>query len=83
MKQVRIGLAGLGFMGTTHWGVYKGLKNAKIVALADVDAKKRKGDASAVAALCDWLWDGPEAAEVSSVECRSADPVGYDDFTTG
>jgi len=49
MKQVRIGLAGLGFMGTTHWGVYKGLKNAKIVALADVDAKKRKGDASAVA----------------------------------
>lgn len=48
MKQVKIGLVGLGFMGTTHWGVYKGMKNAKVVALADVDAKKRKGDISAV-----------------------------------
>ena len=48
MKQVKVGIIGLGFMGTTHWGVYKGLKNAKIVALADVDAKKRKGDISAV-----------------------------------
>ena len=41
MKQVKIGIVGLGFMGTTHWGIYKGLKNAKIVALADVDARKR------------------------------------------
>ena len=48
MKQTRIGIVGLGFMGTTHWGVYKGLKNARIVALADIDAKKRKGDISAV-----------------------------------
>ena len=48
MKQVKIGIVGLGFMGTTHWGIYKGLKNAKIVALADVDARKRKGDVSAV-----------------------------------
>ncbi len=48
MKQVKVGIVGLGFMGTTHWGIYKGLKNAKIVALADVDAKKRKGDVSAV-----------------------------------
>ena len=48
MKQVKVGIVGLGFMGTTHWGVYKGLKNARIVAVADVDAKKRKGDVSAV-----------------------------------
>jgi len=48
MKQVKVGIVGLGFMGTTHWGIYKGLKNAKIVALADVDAKKRGGDVSAV-----------------------------------
>ena len=48
MKQVRIGIVGLGFMGTTHWVVYKGMKNAKIVAIADVDAKKRRGDVSAV-----------------------------------
>ena len=47
-KKARIGIVGLGFMGTTHWGVYKGLKNAQIVAIADVDAKKRKGDISAV-----------------------------------
>ena len=46
MKQVKVGIVGLGFMGTTHWGVYGGMKNAKVVALADVDAKKRKGDMS-------------------------------------
>ena len=44
MKQVKVGIVVLGFMGTTHWGIYKGMKNAKIVALADVDARKRKGD---------------------------------------
>lgn len=48
MKEVRVGLVGLGFMGTTHWGIYKGLKNVRIVALADVDAAKRKGDISKV-----------------------------------
>lgn len=48
MKDVKIGLIGFGFMGTTHWGVYKGIKGAKVVALADVDAAKRKGDISKV-----------------------------------
>ena len=48
MKTVKIGLIGFGFMGTTHWGVYKGLKNAKVVALCDVDAAKRRGDVSKV-----------------------------------
>ncbi len=42
-----------------------------------------EGNAAAVAALCDWLWDGPEGCEVASVECRSIAAVGYDDFTTG
>jgi acylphosphatase len=42
-----------------------------------------EGDAAAVAALCDWLWDGPEAAEVAHVECKAAPVEGYDDFTTG
>ena len=46
--KVNVGIIGLGFMGTTHWGVYKGLKNARITAIADVDAKKRRGDISAV-----------------------------------
>ena len=48
MKVVKIGLIGFGFMGTTHWGVYKGLKNAKVVALADLDPAKRRGDVSKV-----------------------------------
>lgn len=48
MKTVRIGLIGFGFMGTTHWGVYKGVRGAKVVALADLDAAKRKGDVSKV-----------------------------------
>ena len=48
MKTVKIGLIGFGFMGTTHWGVYKGIKGAKVVALADLDAAKRKGDISKV-----------------------------------
>ena len=48
MKKVKIGLIGFGFMGTTHWGVYKGLKNAQVVALADPDPAKRKGDISKV-----------------------------------
>ena len=48
MKQVKVGIIGFGFMGTTHWGVYQGLKNAKVVAVADVDAAKRKGDISKV-----------------------------------
>ena len=48
MKKVRIGLIGFGFMGTTHWGVYKGLGNAQVVALADLDPAKRKGDISKV-----------------------------------
>ena len=48
MKTIKVGIIGLGFMGTTHWGVYRGLKNARIAAIADVDAKKRRGDVSAV-----------------------------------
>lgn len=48
MKQVKVGIIGFGFMGTTHWGVYKGLRNAKVVAIADVDPAKRRGDVSKV-----------------------------------
>ena len=47
-KQVKIGIVGAGFMGTTHWRIYGGIRNARIVALADVDPKKRRGDVSAV-----------------------------------
>ena len=48
MKEIKIGLIGFGFMGTTHWGIYKNLKGVKVIALADVDPAKRKGDISKV-----------------------------------
>lgn len=48
MAKVRIGLIGLGFMGSTHFRIYKGMADAEIVAVADVDPAKRKGDISKV-----------------------------------
>ena len=50
MQKVRIGLIGLGFMGTTHFGIHKANPDAEIVALADVDEAKRRGDISSVSA---------------------------------
>jgi len=41
------------------------------------------GDAAAVAALCDWLWQGPELAQVSAVQCEPWDDPGIEDFVTG
>ena len=48
MERVKIGLIGLGFMGTTHFGIYKNCPGAQVVAIADVDERKRTGDISAV-----------------------------------
>ncbi len=48
MEKVRIGLIGLGFMGTTHFGIYSALPDAQIVAVAETDPDKRKGDISKV-----------------------------------
>ena len=48
MKKVRVGLIGLGFMGSTHFRIYRELPDAEIVALADVDPRKRAGDVSSV-----------------------------------
>ena len=48
MKEIKIGLIGFGFMGTTHWGVYKSLKGVRVTALADIDPAKLKGDVSKV-----------------------------------
>ena len=48
MDKVRIGLIGLGFMGSTHFRIYEAMKDAQIVALADVDPAKRRGDISKV-----------------------------------
>jgi len=48
MKKVRIGIAGLGFMGTTHFSIYRALRNAEIAAISDVDPAKLAGDISKV-----------------------------------
>ena len=45
---LKIGLIGLGFMGTTHYNIYRELPGVEVVAVADVDAAKRAGDISAV-----------------------------------
>lgn len=48
MGKVRIGLIGLGFMGSTHFRIHQENPDAQIVALADVEEPKRKGDISSV-----------------------------------
>ena len=48
MKEVKVGLIGLGFMGSTHWRIYEALPGVKVTALADVDPAKRTGDVSKV-----------------------------------
>jgi predicted dehydrogenase len=48
MEKVRVGLIGLGFMGSTHFRIYEAMENAQIVALADLDPAKRAGDVSSV-----------------------------------
>lgn len=45
---LKVGIAGLGFMGKMHFGVYAGSKKAKVAAISDVDPKKLKGDWSAI-----------------------------------
>ena len=48
MKEIKIGLIGLGFMGRTHWNIYKAMPGARVVALSDIDPDKRRGDVSKV-----------------------------------
>lgn len=40
------------------------------------------GEQSAVDELCAWLWQGPEQAQVSVVNCREEDWQTLGDFTT-
>ena len=45
---INVGIIGLGFMGKTHFECYRANRKAKVVAIADVDAKKRAGDWSTI-----------------------------------
>lgn len=47
-KKVKVGIIGLGFMGTTHLDIYKNNPKAELVAIADVNVDKLKGDISSV-----------------------------------
>ena len=40
------------------------------------------GEHEAVAALREWLWQGPPAAQVSDVECTAVAGERYSSFTT-
>lgn len=46
---VKVGIAGLGFMGKVHFDTYAKIKNAKVVAIAELDPCKRAGDWSSIA----------------------------------
>lgn len=45
---IRVGIIGIGFMGSTHFRIYKDHPFSKIVAVADVDNAKLKGDWSKI-----------------------------------
>lgn len=49
MKEpLRIGIIGIGFMGSTHFQIYDGLPQSRVAAVADVDAVKLSGDWSGI-----------------------------------
>ncbi len=47
-KKIRVGIIGLGFMGTTHFRIYQNNDKSEVVAVADVNEDKLKGDWSSV-----------------------------------
>ncbi len=67
-RQVRIGIVGLGFMGRTHFDIYAGLKNAKVVAISDIDRKKRAGDWSGIQGNIGGPGSGPDLRNVTMYE---------------
>lgn len=62
---VRVGIVGFGFMGQSHWRCYAALGDrARVVAVADMDAKRARGD---IAGTWGNLGDGPQAIDFSQV----------------
>jgi len=60
---VRVGIIGFGFMGQMHWSCYAKLaENARVVAVADENIVRTKGDISG-----SWgnLGDGPQRVDFS------------------
>lgn len=46
--KVRVGVIGIGFMGSTHFRIYRDNPRSEVVAIADVDPAKIKGDWSKI-----------------------------------
>jgi predicted dehydrogenase len=46
---IRVGVVGIGFMGKMHFGVHQASGKSRVVAIADVEGAKLKGDWSAIA----------------------------------
>lgn len=61
-------------LGVTGWA--RNLHDGRVEVLAC-------GDAAAVEALCDWLWDGPPLAQVTQVSCETVQQAPPPYFTMG
>jgi len=48
-KMVNVGVVGIGFMGNMHFNVHRANKRARVVAIADLNEKRLKGDWSDIA----------------------------------
>jgi len=53
VAMVKVGVVGIGFMGKMHFGVHQAGSKSKVVAIADVNKAKLKGDWSAIAGNID------------------------------
>lgn len=71
MKKVKVGIIGLGFMGTTHFDIYRASGKAEIVAIADTNAAKLKGNISSV------------VANIGGVKASSVDLEGVSVYADG
>ena len=49
MAPVKVGIIGVSFMGSAHFNIYKANPKARVVAIADVNPKRLKGDWSDIA----------------------------------
>jgi predicted dehydrogenase len=58
--KVKLGLLGIGFMGSMHFNAYRAYRKAKVVALSDLNPAKLSGDWSSIAGNI----DDPNAAAV-------------------
>lgn len=50
---IKVGVVGIGFMGKMHFGVHQASRKSRVVAIADVNEDKLKGDWSSIAGNID------------------------------